>query len=162
MDADGVQCAGHTTGCDQFAGDVGHTAAADPGEGDGHLPGAQGLVYAVLWCVKCHFANKSYILIPSFFPIDEIIRQVTINCTERGLLLMRMRDEIAMSMEAYETLYCSSVAFGLRKALQAQEGKEALHERVASLEVSKHICLVYVFPLTAKSFRLKKKQWSIC
>lgn len=67
---------------------------------------------------------------------DELIRQVTINCTERGLLLLRIRDEIAMSMEAYETLYCSSVAFGLRKALQAQEGKEALFERVANLEVS--------------------------
>lgn len=40
-----------------------------------------------------------------------------------------------MSMEAYETLYCSSVAFGLRKALQAQEGKEALYERVTTLEV---------------------------
>lgn len=68
---------------------------------------------------------------------DELIRQVTINCTERGLLLLRIRDEIAMSMEAYETLYCSSVAFGLRKALQSQEGKETLLERVATLEVSR-------------------------
>jgi hypothetical protein len=46
---------------------------------------------------------------------DEIIRQVTINCTERGLLLLRVRDEINMRDEAYETLYCSSVAFGMRK-----------------------------------------------
>lgn len=68
---------------------------------------------------------------------DELIRQVTINCTERGLLLLRIRDEIAMSMEAYETLYCSSVAFGLRKALQAQEGKETLLERVAALDADK-------------------------
>lgn len=71
-----------------------------------------------------------------FFFLDEIIRQVTINCTERGLLLLRIRDEIDMSMEAYETLYCSSVAFGLRKALQAQEGKETLFEKVQSLEVT--------------------------
>lgn len=34
--------------------------------------------------------------------IDEIIRQVTINCTERGLLLLRVRDEINMRDEAYE------------------------------------------------------------
>lgn len=33
---------------------------------------------------------------------DEIIRQVTINCTERGLLLLRVRDEINMRDEAYE------------------------------------------------------------
>lgn len=40
-------------------------------------------------------------------------------------------------MEAYETLYCSSVSFGMRKALQAQQGKEELHDRVDSLEGEK-------------------------
>lgn len=49
---------------------------------------------------------------------DEIIRQVTINCAERGLLLLRIRDEIQMTMAAYQTLYQSSIAFGMRKALQ--------------------------------------------
>ncbi|XP_050316927.1 putative inner dynein arm light chain, axonemal [Bactrocera neohumeralis] len=68
---------------------------------------------------------------------DEIIRQVTINCSERGLLLLRIRDEITMSMEAYETLYCSSVAFGMRKALQAHEEKEMLRDRVKTLEMEK-------------------------
>lgn len=68
---------------------------------------------------------------------DELIRQVTINCTERGLLLLRVRDELMMSMEAYETLYCSSIAFGMRKALQSQEGKEKLVEYVATLEAEK-------------------------
>ncbi|KAM7363853.1 putative inner dynein arm light chain, axonemal Dnali1 [Cochliomyia hominivorax] len=68
---------------------------------------------------------------------DEIIRQVTINCSERGLLLLRIRDEIAMSMEAYETLYCSSVAFGMRKALQAHEEKEMLRDLVKTLESDK-------------------------
>lgn len=68
---------------------------------------------------------------------DELIRQVTINCTERGLLLLRVRDELMMSMEAYETLYCSSIAFGMRKALQSQEGKEKLVDYVAVLEAEK-------------------------
>lgn len=68
---------------------------------------------------------------------DELIRQVTINCSERGLLLLRIRDELIMSMEAYETLYCSSIAFGLRKALQSQEGKEKLEEAVGTLEAEK-------------------------
>ncbi|XP_063995445.1 33 kDa inner dynein arm light chain, axonemal isoform X3 [Diachasmimorpha longicaudata] len=49
---------------------------------------------------------------------DEIIRQVTVNCAERGLLLLRVRDEIKMTMAAYQTLYQSSIAFGMRKALQ--------------------------------------------
>lgn len=68
---------------------------------------------------------------------DELIRQVTINCAERGLLLLRVRDEMIMSMDAYETLYCSSIAFGMRKALQSQEGKETLVENVAQLEAEK-------------------------
>jgi hypothetical protein len=32
---------------------------------------------------------------------------VTINCPERGLLLLRVRDEIRMSIAAYQTLYQS-------------------------------------------------------
>lgn len=54
---------------------------------------------------------------------DELIRQVTVNCSERGLLLLRVRDEIRMTLAAYQTLYESSVAFGMRKALQAEQGK---------------------------------------
>lgn len=68
---------------------------------------------------------------------EELIRQVTINCMERGILLLRIRDEMVMSMNAYETLYCSSIAFGLRKALQSQEGKEKLVEYVAQLKQDK-------------------------
>ena len=36
---------------------------------------------------------------------DELIRQVTISCVERGLLLLRVRDEIKMTIAAYQTLY---------------------------------------------------------
>jgi len=36
---------------------------------------------------------------------DEVIRQVTIESPERGLLLMRVKDEIGMTIDAYKTLY---------------------------------------------------------
>ena len=36
---------------------------------------------------------------------DELIRQVTINSPERGALLHRIRDEIRMTISAYQTLY---------------------------------------------------------
>ncbi|XP_013139525.1 PREDICTED: axonemal dynein light intermediate polypeptide 1 [Papilio polytes] len=65
---------------------------------------------------------------------DELIRQVTINCGERGLLLLRVRDEARITMEAYQTLYCSSIAFGMRKALQSEQGKSDLLDQVAKLE----------------------------
>ncbi len=48
---------------------------------------------------------------------DEIIRQVTINSPERGLLLMRVRDEHKMTLAAYQTLYQSSVSYGMRKLM---------------------------------------------
>jgi len=61
---------------------------------------------------------------------DELIRQVTVNCAERGLLLLRVRDEIRMTLAAYQSLYESSIAFGMRKALIAEQRKSELQARV--------------------------------
>jgi dynein light intermediate chain len=61
---------------------------------------------------------------------DELIRQITISCQERGLLLLRVRDEIRMTIAAYQTLYESSIAFGMRKALQSEQGKSENDEKV--------------------------------
>ncbi|XP_052002880.1 axonemal dynein light intermediate polypeptide 1-like [Xyrauchen texanus] len=68
---------------------------------------------------------------------DELIRQVTINCAERGLLLLQVRDEIRMTIAAYQTLYESSVAFGMRKALQGEQGKSDMEHRILELESEK-------------------------
>jgi hypothetical protein len=57
---------------------------------------------------------------------------VTISCSERGLLLLRIRDEIRMTLAAYQTLYESSVAFGMRKALQAEQGKADMEAKVCT------------------------------
>ncbi len=66
----------------------------------------------------------------NLFYIDELIRQITISCAERGLLLLRVRDEIRMTIAAYQTLYESSVAFGMRKALMAEQGKADMEKKV--------------------------------
>ena len=68
---------------------------------------------------------------------DEIIRQVTIECPERGLLLLRVRDEIKMTIASYQTLYESAILFGIRKQLQAEEGKEELKKKKEELEIKK-------------------------
>jgi len=47
---------------------------------------------------------------------------VTLDSPERGLLLLRVRDEIRMTLDAYRTLYGSSVTFGVRKQMQAELG----------------------------------------
>jgi len=68
---------------------------------------------------------------------DELIRQVTINCAERGLLLLRVRDEIRMTIASYQTLYESSIAFGMRKALQSEQNKVEMLNRIKLLENEK-------------------------
>ena len=47
---------------------------------------------------------------------------------------MRVRDEHKMTMAAYQTLYQSSVSFGRRKLLEAEEGMDDLEETVKELE----------------------------
>merc|ERR1712100_338162 len=68
---------------------------------------------------------------------DELIRQVTLNCPERGLLLLRVRDEVKMTIDAYKTLYESSVTFGVRKQLEAEQGMDDLEKKVEQLEARK-------------------------
>jgi len=68
---------------------------------------------------------------------DELIREVTINCAERGLLLLRVRDELRMTIASYQTLYESSIAFGMRKALQSEQHKVEMMARIKALEAEK-------------------------
>ncbi|KAL8220388.1 UNVERIFIED_CONTAM: Axonemal dynein light intermediate polypeptide 1 [Gekko kuhli] len=89
---------------------------------------------------------------------DELIRQVTINCAERGLLLLRVRDEIRMTIAAYQTLYESSVAFGMRKALQAEQGKSDMERRIAELEDEKKDLERQVNEQKAKCEAIEKRE----
>merc|ERR1712021_275682 len=68
---------------------------------------------------------------------DELIRQITINCAERGLLLLRVRDELRMTVAAYQGLYESSVAYGMRKALRSEQLKAELNKKTKEVEMSK-------------------------
>ena len=81
---------------------------------------------------------------------DEIIRQVTIECPERGLLLLRVRDEIKMTIASYQTLYESAILSGIRKQLQAEAGKEELKKKKEELEAKKK-------KLTEKKLQLENK-----
>ncbi|XP_071548863.1 axonemal dynein light intermediate polypeptide 1-like [Panulirus ornatus] len=72
---------------------------------------------------------------------DELIRQVTLDCPERGLLLSRVRDEANMTIAAFQCLFQSASEFGATKAIQSESGKwelegelRELEERVAGLE----------------------------
>lgn len=65
---------------------------------------------------------------------DELIRQVTLNCLERGILLMRIKKEIEMTVSSYQTLYESSIAYGIRTLLIAEEDKKDLEKKIEETE----------------------------
>lgn len=81
---------------------------------------------------------------------DELVRQVALDMPERGLLLLRVRDEARMTVEAYRTLYDASVTFGVRKQLQAEAGMPELEAAVAELAERKRAAESAVTVLRAK------------
>ena len=85
---------------------------------------------------------------------DEIIRQVTIDNPDRGLLLLRVRDEIKMSIASYQILYESAILYGIRKQLQAEDTREELMKQLEEKE-KKNI------ELTNKKIALENKLQSL-
>ena len=49
-------------------------------------------------------------------------------------MLVRVRDEVKMTILAYQTLYESSIAYGMRKAMQAEQSKAEKLNKLASLQ----------------------------
>jgi dynein light intermediate chain len=89
---------------------------------------------------------------------DELIRPITINCAERGLLLLRVRDEIRMTIASYQTLYESSIAFGMRKALMAEYKKTELEGKVKQLEAEREDLTKQVADLTQRCEDIATKE----
>lgn len=89
---------------------------------------------------------------------DEIIRQVTIGCSDRGKLLLRLRDELRMTNEAYRNLYESSIAFGIRKALVARHEKEDLTAQIGKMSAEKEDLERQVEQLANQISNVQKKE----
>jgi dynein light intermediate chain len=89
---------------------------------------------------------------------DELIRQVTIICAERGLLLLRVRDEIRMTICAYQSLYESSIAFGMRKALQAEQRRNQHNKSMKGLMVANRELRQEVEELESKIAQIEKHE----
>jgi dynein light intermediate chain len=89
---------------------------------------------------------------------DELIRQITINCAERGLLLLRVRDELHMTIAAYQTLYESSIAFGMRKALLAEQKRNDMAAKIRNLQKEKEEKETLLQSLTEKYEEAERKE----
>ena len=77
----------------------------------------------------CPIREKLY-----FECFDELIRQITLNCLERGILLMRIKKELDMTVNSYQSLYESSIAYGIRTMLLAEEDKKKLYDSIRQTE----------------------------
>jgi len=89
---------------------------------------------------------------------DELIRQVTLDGPERGLLLMRTRDETSMTIDAYKTLFASSVTFGIKKQLRAEQGIPELEGQAQELEQQKAHLELEVHELRSKLEIFEKRE----
>ncbi|XP_015242635.1 PREDICTED: axonemal dynein light intermediate polypeptide 1-like [Cyprinodon variegatus] len=85
---------------------------------------------------------------------DELIRQESVLCEERGLLLLRLRDEIRMSMAAHQKLYENTLSHGIRHVMR----KEDLQERIRVLENEKQELLKEINEQKENSDANKKRQ----
>lgn len=65
---------------------------------------------------------------------DELIRQVTINCLERGILMMLVKTEYENQIKTYQNLYQSSIAYGIRSYLIVEEEKRKMNDENDQME----------------------------
>eukprot|EP01065_Artemidia_motanka_P039213 TRINITY_DN48082_c0_g1_i1.p1 TRINITY_DN48082_c0_g1~~TRINITY_DN48082_c0_g1_i1.p1 ORF type:complete len:271 (+),score=100.12 TRINITY_DN48082_c0_g1_i1:70-882(+) len=87
--------------------------------------------------------------------LDELVRQVTISCPERGLLLARMRNELYMTRDSYKALYDMACALGMRKVIQRDLDHQVLKE-MEKLEYEVQIQQKRVHGLQAKVQKTRK------
>ncbi|EGZ29207.1 hypothetical protein PHYSODRAFT_472715 [Phytophthora sojae] len=72
---------------------------------------------------------------------EELIREVACECPERGLMLLRVRDELRLTIEAHQTLYHNSIAYGRQKAVQAEAGVGELDNEISRLQAEREVLL---------------------
>ncbi|KAG5450551.1 28 kDa inner dynein arm light chain, axonemal [Clonorchis sinensis] len=89
--------------------------------------------------------------------IREILRQVTIDCPEQGLLLRRILDHNEMEFNAYETLLRFTDAFVGRKWAEWQHWKADRTRQIYELEDTKRILEFQATELKHKVDQLEKK-----
>ncbi|XP_068613768.1 axonemal dynein light intermediate polypeptide 1 [Brachionichthys hirsutus] len=89
---------------------------------------------------------------------DELIRQVAMNCAERGLLLVEIRNEIQMTIDTYETVLHSSFAFGIRKSMRALQSKEDVEARISKMQNERNVLITEINEQKARCDAIEKRE----
>lgn len=74
------------------------------------------------------------------------------------MLLLRVRDEIKMTIAAYQTLYQSSVTFAMRKQIQSEEGQASLDNKIKEYEERRQRQADKIIELNAKIDAINRRQ----
>eukprot|EP00906_Rhabdomonas_costata_P003587 RCo005457 len=88
---------------------------------------------------------------------DEVIRQSTMTCAERGVLLARIRDELQMSIEAYKTMFEAACQLSMRQSLLLQS-KLALIPQLRQMDEETAMAERQVNELRAKHEAIEKRE----
>ena len=81
---------------------------------------------------------------------DELIRQVTLERPERGLLLLRIRDEIRLSIQNHLELFRETHNFGCQKLASAEVNYKELEDILAAKLARKEALTTRVNELNAQ------------
>lgn len=65
---------------------------------------------------------------------DEVLRQVTVNMGERGMLLKRLLDELRLTLGYYRQLYVSATKFAIHKAVLAAKEEVEMEKIIKRME----------------------------
>ena len=66
---------------------------------------------------------------------EELIRQISISCSQRGILLTKVRNEFRSILENYQQLYISSLAYGIRVSLLGEDLDQKYKQEIESYEL---------------------------
>ncbi|KEG07969.1 putative 33 kDa inner dynein arm light chain, axonemal [Trypanosoma grayi] len=72
---------------------------------------------------------------------DELIRQITIEEPVRGLLMLRVRDELYQTLAAHQSLAERSMYFAAKQRAEALDGLDVLQRRLQELEEERGLLL---------------------
>lgn len=88
---------------------------------------------------------------------DEMIRQTTLTCAERGVLMSRIRDELQISIEAYKTMFETGCQLSMRQSLLL-EAKKAVIPQLQQMDEETAMAERQVNELKAKHEAIEKRE----
>ena len=65
---------------------------------------------------------------------DELIRQITISCMQRGELLNQIKEQMKETINYYQKLYEAAMAFAVRKVLREKKKEKLLLDKEEALK----------------------------